>query len=51
MPPPLRHSSNVWLIKDAKGRVLKFKVVSFDYEGSVGARKMLLQFDFVYLQK
>lgn len=51
MPPALHHSENVWLIKDAKGRILKFKVLSFAYEGSTRPRKMQLHFDFVYLKK
>lgn len=49
MPPTLNHSSNVWLIKDAQGRVVKFKVVDFEYERGKKGRKMMLSFDFVYL--
>lgn len=50
MPPSLEASQKVWLIKDAEGKVVAFRVKSFGYEPDAdGNRQMMLKFEYAYL--
>lgn len=50
MPPILEASKQVWLIKDAEGKVVAFRVKSFGYEPDAeGNRQMMLKFEYSYL--
>lgn len=47
MPPTLEASKKVWLIKDAEGKVVAFRVKSFGYTD--GREQMPLKFEYAYL--
>ena len=49
MPPAVEKSGKVWLVKDAQGKVVALKVKSCEYEGVSGSRKLILNFEYVYL--
>lgn len=50
MPPSLEASKQVWLIKDAEGKVVAFRVKSFGYEPDAeGKKQMMLKFEYSYL--
>lgn len=49
MPPKIAVSSNVWLIKDAEGKVLEFKVISCDWDGPSGKKTLPMKFEYAYL--
>lgn len=49
MPPPIEISKNVWLIKDAEGKVLEFRVVSCNWEGPSGKKTLPMKFEYAYL--
>lgn len=49
MPPKVKVSKKVWLIKDAEGKVVAFRVVSCEAGKSSGKYQMPLKFEFAYL--
>lgn len=50
MPPTLEVSKKVWLIKDAEGKVVAFRVKSLDYGLDEKKEKtMMLKFEYSYL--
>lgn len=49
MPPAITVSKNVWLVKDAEGKVLAFKVISCTYDGPSGKRTLPMKFEYLYL--
>ena len=50
MPPSLEVSKKVWLIKDAEGKVVAFRVKSLDYGLDEKKEKtMMLKFEYYYL--
>ncbi len=49
MPPPIAASKNVWLIKDAEGKVVEFKVISCAWDGPSDKKTLPLKFEYAYL--
>lgn len=51
MPPPITASKNVWLLKDAEGKVLAFRIVECNWEGPMGKRILPMKFEYAYLSE